>query len=139
MRELKLKAWDKKNKNMLNVMGIMTYNNRDDLDISFKNPQGRGFFKKEDIELLGYTGEKDKSGTEIYNGDILKCLDNDENEYITTVRLDGGAYTIDVNQSEYDYTAIGWALENDVLEVERVGNKWENPELIKIEETKEDK
>lgn len=131
MMELKIKAWDKKNKDMLNVTGIMTYSNRDELDISFKNPLGRGFFKKEDIELLRYTGEKDKKGTEIYNGDILKCLDHDENEYITTVRFDSGAYVIDVNQSEYDYTAIGWALERDVLEAERIGNKWENPELLK--------
>jgi len=131
MIELKVKAWDKKNKRMLTVMGIMTYHNTEELDISFTNPQGRGFFKREDIELMGYTGEKDKNGVEIYKGDILKCKDHDENIYTTSVRFENGAYIIHVNQSEYDYTAIGWALEKDVLECEKIGNIWETREILR--------
>src|SRR5660398_189221 len=43
-------------------------------------------------ETVGqYTGEKDKKCKEIYEGDILRCWDNDENVYLTIVVLNGGA------------------------------------------------
>lgn len=81
-----------------------------------------------------YTGIKDINGVKIYEGDILKCLDTDGDNYLSLVRYDDGAFTIDVNYCDYDYTAIGWALSVDVDDVEVIGNVHDNPELLKGDE-----
>lgn len=86
-------------------------------------------------ETVGqYTGLKDKYGKEIYEGDICRCLDTDENEYLSAIKFERGAFIVDVNQCEYDYSVLDWALEGDILEIEVIGNIYENPELLeKIE------
>lgn len=78
-----------------------------------------------------YTGIKDINGAKIYEGDILKCLDTNGDNYLSFVRYDGGAFAIDINCCDYDYTAIGWALSGDVDDVEVIGNVHDNPELLK--------
>ena len=68
-----------------------------------------------DIDSIGqFTGLHDKNGKEIYEGDILKVLDWDDEEYTTIVRLDDGAFVIDVPKCDYDYTVLGWAIGRDI-------------------------
>lgn len=84
-----------------------------------------------DPETVGqYTGLKDKKGKEIYEGDIVRQRrflgwdkQNGERykDIYGVVRFENGMFTCGI----VDYTLIDWN------KCEVIGNKWENPELLK--------
>lgn len=83
-------------------------------------------------ETVGqFTGLYDCEKKEIYEDDIVHCIDMDGEEYVTTVRYDGYAPVIDVNGRDYDYSVIGWAIDVDIEEVQVIGNIHDNPDLLK--------
>ena len=106
MRELKFRAWDKTDKEMVlnpdvNTNGQKSFNNL------IYSIQKRFVF-------MQYTGLKDKNGKEIYEGDILNSGDGVNREVISL---------------EFVFHLVGenvWYGE----ESEIIGNIYENPELI---------
>lgn len=83
--------------------------------------------KFNDIELMQYTGLKDKNEKEIYEGDILS---NGNNEKPYKVIFENGSYRAEF-EGEFEEHSF------DLIDVvaqgcEVVGNIYENPELLKV-------
>jgi uncharacterized phage protein (TIGR01671 family) len=121
MREIKFRAWDKTNKmwrqpgnafEISVISGAVQQNYRD---------------TSADVELMQYTGLKDKNGVEIYEGDILKLNDMVFTfEWVEKYSL--GFY-------------CGWKIKHisgyngspSMEDCEVIGNIHQNPELLKQE------
>jgi uncharacterized phage protein (TIGR01671 family) len=83
-----------------------------------------------DPETVGqYTGLKDRHGQEIYEGDILR----DDEMGLNVVRWEDGSFWLEMfyegNQSLMEHLSDY----NEVCEI--IGNIYENPELLKGEES----
>lgn len=84
-----------------------------------------------------FTGLCDKNGKEIYEGDILMCIgqreDNKERKYLRKVLFKNGSFCMSV--PEYGVNSSLYAhVVNGKLNWEVIGNIYDNPELM--EETK---
>ena len=124
-REIKFRAWLKEDKKMENVKTI------DFTDKTIRCLKKNEFINAyllrrvsfDDVELMQYTGVKDKNGKEIYEGDIV-VLNNIENDNMCIVRYEHSSYRLE-----------GWSLREDLSNVEDrflevVGNIYENKNLL---------
>ena len=123
MREIKFRAWHKGKKIMGEVLGIDILHK----EIFFSNEDVDCYehtdFK--DIELMQYTGLKDKNNKEIYEGDILS---NGNNEKPYKVIFENGSFRAEFEEDfeEYSFDLIDVVAQG----CEIVGNIYENPELL---------
>ncbi len=134
MREIKFRAWEKERKEMLEVLGIFfdvgTISHKPLMLKGNTNPFSTGYPNTylKDIELMQYTGLKDKNGVEIYEGDIVRHYDY---PYCkaggqSVVRWDDCACGFEPFTEEIaDY---GHPIAGEWIEV--IGNIWETPELL---------
>ena len=124
MREILFRAWDKVSKKYREFDGMhdtMTIN--EDGKVEYYNLQnGSG---GDEYILEQFTGIKDRNGKMIFEGDIVH-IDNYDEGWDSTVEFKGGAFAVDVEGREYDYTAIGWTEYEAVV----IGNIHDNPELL---------
>ena len=134
MREIKFRAWDKKHNKMSDGFDMWDFAYTTDSEngnwqYGFQEDYGKG-----NMILMQFTGLKDKNGKEIYEGDIVKPARNAMEGEIGEVWWQdaSGYWAIDwdgsKNLGKYDYQ-IGHHLELEVI-----GNIYENPELLKGKE-----
>jgi hypothetical protein len=124
MREIKFRAWLKEHKSMKDVMEIDIDNQTiffywfGDYDGHFEN------FNK--IDLMQYTGLKDKNNKEIYEGDIVKLR---ANHGIGVVKYydEWGAFVVEYVKSK-PLAVLGMHYYKEDIEI--LGNIYENPELM---------
>jgi uncharacterized phage protein (TIGR01671 family) len=130
MREIKFRAWDKSQNKMYQVRGINFDNEDLWLKINETQIMGANLFE---VELMQYTGLKDKNGKEICQGDIVECKCGNTGktilrqvEYIgvSFCTKNGSFYNQKTKQREYCYIPLK-------PYVKVVGNIYENPELLK--------
>ena len=119
MREIKFRAWDKLNKEMFNVESINFQERRVYRDVV-------SYHDFNDIELMQYTGLKDKNEKEIYEGDIL--FESFGERYYKVVFKNGSFRA----EFEGDFDEYSFDLMDVVAHrCEVVGNIYENSKLIK--------
>ena len=135
-REIKFRAWDKKEKKMYYVDELIWFNDGRDLTRVVCGCEVRNYRylqMPDDVELMQFTGLHDKNGKEIYEGDILK-----EGQYTLEPMIvfwDRGLCsfelkTKDENTFEHLLDLLG---ENDLGYIlwEVIGNIYENKNLLK--------
>ena len=140
MREIKFRAWDKKKKKMFAVQGTEStrFGNMHHAIVYIGYANIKRLYIG-DIELMQYTGLKDKNGKEIYEGDIISTSNF------------GEPYTDEWNSKEFGYAKVtitpdsginfegddinwSWSDKESVYSLkycEIIGNIFENPELLK--------
>jgi len=124
MKEAKFKAWDKKNKKWTfplvccsgRITMIEPFNHRKDT---------KGDLIK--VVLVQYTGVKDRNGHEIYEKDIIET------------RASKSRYIIVCEKDRVDFLAKNVLDDNCILlnwwdDMKKIGNIYENPELIQKED-----
>ena len=124
MKEFKMKAWLKKENEMVAIIGIdLNYQYiRYTVDGNlFKDDYKIADFK--DIELLQFTGTKDKAGQELYEADVILFNDGIDDIYgLISYDDDEGTYCV-------SYENITEHLSEREGDFEIVGNIFENPQL----------
>ncbi len=114
MREIKFKAWDKEQKVMFAIDAEQFV-------------AGHDFFNNDRFIPLQYTGLLDKSGVEIYEGDIIK-----DGDVIGEVRYDTPSFDFEPNnKKDKHYFSLGWSYNSEGQPLfEIVGNIYENKDLL---------
>lgn len=132
MREIKFRAWDKENKEMLEIEDL----HWDDCTREFliRTTMYRDYFTPEEMILMQYTGLHDKNEKEIYEGDILLRKSGSFESLILVkwgrvefsflcAPLYNGKLPKKFNWTRSTYQGLdGYA--------EVIGNIYENPELL---------
>ena len=139
-RKIKFKVWDKENKKMIYNPEVKN------LDLSFTKINL--VFRDNEWEYLQFTGLKDEDGKEIYEGDIVRMYLGDgtiiedgvikfglKQAFYIKYFGDSGQYCY---MQEKGSGSFSDNLENlniyneiDCDDLKIIGNKYENPELLK--------
>lgn len=149
MREIKFRVWQKDKKVMMDVKDY----DFESKEIWAENITG-AWYKDDELEIMQYTGLKDKNGKEIYEGDIVRCRVNDNSvkgDEAYALDKDGFGlecvkktvnYKIEFWNSLYNY---GYRVKSGRtnfminqgtilnMDAEVIGNIYENPELLEAE------
>jgi uncharacterized phage protein (TIGR01671 family) len=119
VREIKFRAWDSKNKLMLNP----DENNDNNLCVPCCD------YNYDYAEYLQYTGLKDCDGIEIYEGDIIKFFYNENKVYKKIIKFECGMFitTFDGISGNSLYSTCT-RVNHPKMYI--IGNIYENPELL---------
>ena len=119
-REIKFRAWDKYENKIRKVRAINFTNKDLWLEIEDNRIMGANFFE---VELMQYTGLKDRNDKEIYEGDIVRYFKDE----LGVVKFVAGSFIIDGNTCYESFLELGG-------KIAIVGNIYENPDLLEEEQ-----
>ena len=123
----KFRAWDKLN-NEMSVVEQINFNRGEFESIGYGISSLRGADK---VELMQSTGLKDKNGKEIFEGDIVdykgrKAVIKWHGSYASFIYR----FVDELKERNSEWHPLFLAY----YHVEVIGNKFENPELLEVEE-----
>lgn len=126
MTSLKFRAWLKNEKRMAKVHEVSFFDDKVFTIATIDN-----FYADDEFKLMQFTGLKDKNGTEVFEGDIIK----DNEGFIAYVVYDKDYALFGLNYKPFN-SANGLSVSFEELEntyetnFEVIGNIWENKELL---------
>lgn len=88
------------------------------------------FIGFKNIKLMQSTGLKDKSGKEIFEGDILACKTDDEVINLNVFWDEEHALFMFESKKYNEQEPLAELVENNTYPFEIIGNIYENPELL---------
>ncbi len=122
MREIKFRAYIRRLKWMVQVERICFDIGTVEVDLTDGNGDTAEYYFGE-IELMQFTGLKDKNGIEIYEGDVVEATRYDGLAVTGVVDFRDCSFVISTGYQTI-YTWIDY-------QIEVIGNIYENPELLK--------
>ena len=136
MREIKFRAWSTQSKRIFPVRRIQFEPDRYSNDgyvwlESSQNPSDDGQVDITLVNLMQYTGLKDKNGKEIYEGDIVRHHLRDNAPFVGDTEFSVSWYKNGWHLSWAD--GISQPFECPEF-YEVIGNIYENPELLENEQ-----
>ena len=128
MREIKFRAWNKLYKRMIEFVGAINFLDGKVFDASNLYSRDLKY-----IDLMQYTGLRDKNGKEIYEGDIISA-DFDGEGMLFEVAWNNNAMAWDIKDKNgvfyFDIYENGSPFKF-LKNIKVIGNIYENPELLK--------
>lgn len=128
MREIKFKAWDRKEKKMLPDVGFLDSDGGRTIITRASMSGGHEYFDMNDLWqndfrfiLMQFTGLKDCNGKEIYEGDIIEIEDDLNVRGIVRYDEESAMFMED----EFSL----FEILNAGCSIKVIGNIYENPEL----------
>lgn len=139
MREIKFRAWDKKSKKM-RMVDCLAFHGNGAFDIPTQgiklvNVWGKNLLEDhiilsrepKEVELLSYTGLKDKNGTEIYEGDVV-ATEYSDRKFLVFYDIGRGGF------SPFAMDDGCGCCSDELISIpedcEVIGNKFEHPDLL---------
>lgn len=134
MREIKFRAWDRKNKWMDDEIFVGPQGIYERASLTYDTPNLE-IERSDKYELMQFTGLRDKNGREIYEGDVVKSH-HDGNSYPIVfgsceLRDSRGEFEGFFDGLIWDGMPFGRDVCGGTDHYEVIGNIYENQELLK--------
>ena len=128
MRNIKFRAWDYDTQRMIFESDIVFHDGT-----AYASKRDYKDCISIDMELMQYTGLKDKNGVEIYEGDIISVFDCNT-EFIGSgeVIFKNYSYCVRWLESKDEYIMTFDECDFDCKTINVIGNIYENKELLDV-------